>query len=164
MAVEHGFRNWPELEAFTKSAATGPRAAGDIEGECMALDALAEQSPQAHRDLVEMLTRLERHYRDTRILGIGAGTSEIYLEIAAVVDTDDRSDRLADPGDHRGKLEVAVRDVHRDDAADGGYSRGSQTWELGVRVMRAPPLMAAPPCIPQLTSPALETGVLARLR
>src|SRR5688572_22299550 len=42
---------------------------------------------------------------------------DILLEIAAIVDPNDRSDGLTDPGDHRRKLEVAVRDVHRDDTA-----------------------------------------------
>ncbi len=40
----------------------------------------------------------------------------VLLDVAAFIDAHDRADRLADAGDHRGELEVAVRHVHRDDA------------------------------------------------
>ena len=83
--------------AFTRHPSTGeavpcgdylPRAQGEdvVAGthRVQGLDALAEQSPQAHRDLVEMLTRLERHYRDMCDIEFTVSSGTVYMLQARV--------------------------------------------------------------------------------
>ena len=83
--------------AFTRHPSTGealpcgdylPRAQGEdvVAGthRVQRLEALAEQAPGAYRDLVEMLTRLERHYRDMCDIEFTVSSGKLYMLQARV--------------------------------------------------------------------------------
>jgi pyruvate, orthophosphate dikinase len=95
------FGNLDELSgsgvAFTRHPSTGdampcgdylPRAQGEdvVAGthRVQGLDALAAQAPAAYRDLVEMLTRLEQHYRDMCDIEFTVSSGTLYMLQARV--------------------------------------------------------------------------------